>query len=809
MGKEATIDVTDASILAWIVGKKIRNEKGEVLDFSDRLFLLDILKDWGNEIVIKKCSQVGGSVIFNLKILFAALKFDWSIIYTFPSQDDAQEFVKSKTNKIISANRHVFGSLDSDSVEQKHIGNAEIFFKGLNSETSSIMTTAQLLVHDEASRSNQMAMTSMESRTKGVEKSKRYRWMFSNPTTEKDIIAEKWEESDKKEWHVTCTVCNTEQPMKWPDNIEILKKIFQCASCKAVLSDEQRRKGKWKATNPDKTISGYHISHLICPWITAEEIIKDSEKDQEYFHNFVLGESYNPGDLRIDRGTIIDNWTPRDLKTGNWFLGVDVGNIKHYALGSERGIIKVGKFTDWDVLDKLMKTYDPVLVIDAMPENTMSKHFVKNYRKAFMCYLNRDRKRESVVKWGEGEEKGIIHADRNRLMDQVIDELLNAKILYNVPSDGSFREYLDQCETLRRIKEVDSLGIERYCFVAGTKILTDHGEKNIETIKTGDRVLTRNGYKLVAHTMNREAEVVDMGVLCGTPDHPVFTNRGVKGLLSIPLFDKVYTCQPKQFSTRVLGLLDTLMQRVLQIETTFALLPCKQEKTVLRDYIKRSTRITLAIFQKGLSYITKTTIRLIIRQKTWAFCIKKNITNCTSQNTYPILHGQKEGLSRQEKRCSADSKHGKEPTKQKSSSANTARKTSPPKSRFISLVSGAEKNARPSTKEGENTVAYHVERNGTQSIIGIRYGKEKVYNLTIEDTPEYFANGVLVHNCWESTNGNDHFFFATLFYHLACLSSGNGAVFNSDKPKILPIVSTMSGFRMNIEEYLEEKYGGD
>lgn len=440
----------------------MKSESGEPLDFTDRLFLLEILRDWSNEIVIKKCSQVGGSIIITLKVFFAGLKFGWNVIYTLPSDDDANEFVKSKTNQIIQHNKHVFKDLDSDSVEYKRLGNADLFYKGLNSETSGVMTTAKMVVHDEISRSNQKAVKTMESRQKAVDSSRRFRISLSNPTVEKDRLDEEWAESDKKEWHVTCKVCSTVQPLKWPDNIDLVKKIFQCADCKAPLSREDRRTGKWIATNPGSPISGYHISHLMCPWITAEEIIKDSEGDQEYFHNFVLGEPYSPGDLNVTRSTILDAWTPRKLETNQWFLGVDVGNIKHYVLGSEKGIVKVGKFTEWAVLDDMMKMYEPVLVIDAMPDNTMSKHFIKTYRKAFMCYLNRDKDQNRVVRFGEGEEQGVIHADRNRLIDLTIDKLLTGALLLNVASDNAFREYVDQCTTLKRIKEKNNLGIERY-----------------------------------------------------------------------------------------------------------------------------------------------------------------------------------------------------------------------------------------------------------------------------------------------------------------------------------------------------------
>lgn len=203
-------------------------------------------------------------------------------------------------------------------------------------------------------------------------------------------------------------------------------------------------------------------------WITAEEIIEDSEGDQEYFYNFVLGEPYNPGDLRINRGTILDCWTPKNIETGNWYLGVDVGNEKHYVLGSEKGVIKIGKFAKWEELDDILKFYDPVFVIDAIPDNTMSKFYMENYPRGFMCYLNRDKKAKRMVRWGEKKDHGVIFADRNRLIDKVLIDIVEAKFLFNIQADRYFKDYLKHFETMRRVKEVDTLGVERFVWESTT-----------------------------------------------------------------------------------------------------------------------------------------------------------------------------------------------------------------------------------------------------------------------------------------------------------------------------------------------------
>lgn len=460
----------DASILAWVLKNKIKSEKQEELRFYDRLFLLDILTDWSPKICWKKCSQVGGSVIFNLKALFALAKFGFNIIYTMPTDGDVEDFVKTKTNPLLRANPDLFKSINSDSIYLKEIAKRFLHFKGTISKSAAISTTADLLIHDEASRSDQPTMGTYKSRTKASKY--KGRWLFSNPTTEKDTLDEDWQKSDQKEWHITCA-CGVQQQLRWPDSINIEGRYFQCVQCKKELTYDERRKGEWinkdgevwnGTLSPRYRISGWHTSHLMAPWISAAEIIEDSEADQEYFYNFVLGEPYNPGDLSVTRGTILDIWTPKDLKTKQYYLGVDVGNIKHYALGSEKGIIKVGKFTKWQDLDDMMVAYKPKLVIDAMPDNTMARYYIDTYptlaRMSF--FQQNDTNPQTIVWWGEGEKDGIVYSNRNRIIDQLINDMLNAKFLIGVPSDKELKDYVKHWETLRRIKVTNSKGIESY-----------------------------------------------------------------------------------------------------------------------------------------------------------------------------------------------------------------------------------------------------------------------------------------------------------------------------------------------------------
>lgn len=785
------------SILEWITRENIVSEKGDAFDYKDRPWLIDILCDFTPQQTCVACAQVGKSVTFSKKALFAVKYLHFNIIYTMSSDSDVSEFVNSKFNKIVQANHHEFKGMETDNVERKELNDRFIFFKGTNSKTAAISTTADLLIHDEISRSDQNAIETYKSRTKASQY--KGRWLFSNPGTERDELDLQHQKSDQKEWHITCPHCKDEHYLVFPDSINIETKSYQCRNCKESISDDVRRNGRWidrdgkvwdGTLNQNYKISGWHISHLMCPWISAEEIIEDSQGDPAYFNNFVLGKPYSPGDLSVNKTTILDLWTPKDLTTGNIYLGVDVGNIKHYVIRSEKGLLKIGRFTAWSELDDIIAFWKPKSgVIDAMPDNTASKHYVEKYPWMQMSFFKENNENpQTIVWWGDGERKGIVYSHRDRILDRMLTDMIEAKFLIGLETDNEFRLFIKHFETLRREKVVNNKGIERYCFVAGTKILTNKGLKNIEEISIEDKVLTRNGFKVVLNILERESEVIYRGILCGTADHPVFTDKGVKPLLSIPLDDRIYLCQPKQLYIRALSSLDTLIQKVLQIETILDLQARNVERKAYRDFIKRYIKIILEIFQKILLFITKTIIRLIIHQKTWSYYTERNTINITSPNTILTQNLQKKDLLNLGIRCIKDLISGKQLLKLKGFSKNILTKLGITKNGQTLCAKNVGNNAKQNIKEEESIVARNVEENGTTNTTG---KKQKVYNLTVEDTPEYFANGVLVHNCWGSTTGEDHYVFACLYAYLALQGAGSGVFYNegisSDKPSVIDI----------------------
>jgi hypothetical protein len=456
------------SILEWLTSEGIVSEKGEAFDFKDRPFLIDILTDFSPNIVCMACAQVGKSISFILKVLFAIKYLRFNVIYTFPTDSDTSEFVSSKLNKIIQANKHEFEGMDTDSIERKEINDRFLFCKGTVSKTAAISTTADLLVHDEVSRSDQLALETYRSRTKASQY--KGRWLFSNPGTERDELDLAWQKSDQKEWIITCPHCKDKHFLIWPDSLDMEKKCYICRSCKKSIDDNVRRRGDWVAQNPGSKISGYHISHLMCAWISAEELIEDSQGDPAYFNNFVLGKTYSPGDLSVSRTTILDLWTPKSLVGQYIFLGIDVGNIKHYVVRSEKGLLKIGRLRNPDEIDDLIKFWKPTAgVIDAMPDNTLAKYIVDKYPFMQMSFFMENANNpQTIVWWGEGDKKGIVYSHRDRILDRHLTDMVEARHLIGLATDAEFQLYIKHYETLRREKVVNNKGIERYIWASTT-----------------------------------------------------------------------------------------------------------------------------------------------------------------------------------------------------------------------------------------------------------------------------------------------------------------------------------------------------
>ena len=280
---------------------------------------------------------------------------------------------------------------------------------------------------------------------------------------------------------------------------------------------------------------------------------------------------------------------------------------------------------------------------------------------------------------------------------------------------------------------------DKACLILGTMILTDQGERPIEAIRPGDRVLTRVGYRRVtwAGMTGYRADIIarEFGngrTLVGTSDHPVWTEtRGWVPLAGIRDADstlniaeggeswasaRVRSDPPKQRPLPSMGSRtpegrgSAISRRTVGIGYASGTGPTSS--------IAPSGVIIGATSRPDMRSIIGTTTRLTIPSTTW---------NCSPWPSIAVgTPSSGNGTRRRPPRPIAPGS---------SSDAGLM-----PRPAIIAVGSAA----------GRSGLARSVRRLSIAPPVAGNGLALPVYDLTVEGEHEFFANGVLVHN---STQG--------------------------------------------------------
>lgn len=312
-----------------------------------------------------------------------------------------------------------------------------------------------------------------------------------------------------------------------------------------------------------------------------------------------------------------------------------------------------------------------------------------------------------------------------------------------------------------------------HCFVAGTLIDCLDGNKPIETVLVGDYVFTRYGFKKVIRTGNnvKAVETYDIWgtkVIC-TPDHRFFTENGWKEAKTLIHSDILYRsnlCLGE--SAKSLNMMDT---NIDGIQTLHCLL---KEST-----IQETGAISIEPYGKSITekyhpdviYITstKTPITMmfpicnLLQESSISRCIKTILekTDLRVRQDWPpqsgIVHPkEKNGIESTLKNVNLEN------IKEKPSSVNvvtSSLKESKEKDvlahdfvRIIVKVNTGDSLVLITRLEyvpfaSSSLSATNIQPQGfVQKNVEETSGNNVVYNLEIEEIPEFFANGYLVHN---------------------------------------------------------------
>lgn len=471
----------------WIQKYKIKNEAGIPIEFDSHYFLYDIYNDMSQFQVVLKPPQIGMTVLQIIKTLWCAMKQSWDIIYTLPTQGDVHDMAGGKINRIIAQNPVLVGWVkDHDTVEQKAVGKNIIYYRGTFSTKAAMMVTSDLNVHDEVDASDASVITQYETRLEA--KSDGRRWYFSHPSIAGFGVDIHWQMSDQKEFHITCPTCLSEQVMgigvnnDWKNNIDFINKTYVCRHCRGVLPDTAREKGEWRnkdgvpwngTIDPKYKFSGWHVSQMMCSWISAESIIdkaNDPNKDQQYFWNYVLGLPFVGSENKIDPEVVLRNVTGSvNSQEDRIVIGVDTGLPIHYTLMNKEGIFFNGKcrppderYDPYDTLEGLLNRFpNSILVADQGGDLVGIRKLQAKYNgRVFLCYYRKDRKSKEMIKWGEHQDFGIVVVDRNRMIQMIVEQFRDTGRLRLNGSQDDWKEFASHFGYIYRVAKETPFGIE-------------------------------------------------------------------------------------------------------------------------------------------------------------------------------------------------------------------------------------------------------------------------------------------------------------------------------------------------------------
>jgi phage terminase large subunit-like protein len=323
------------------------------------------------------------------------------------------------------------------------------------------------------------------------------------------------------------------------------------------------------------------------------------------------------------------------------------------------------------------------------------------------------------------------------------------------------------------------------CFVAGTKIETMNGEIPIEKIKEGDLILTRNGYrKCEKCILTNQASDVIMVVfsngetLIGTGNHPVYIkNKGFTPIDLLSVGDELLTSEELWLSQ-----LPTMGSSIEDIQNqstgrTDFIINRRGLKEIQNICIEKSGKMPIIKkFQNTIMSTIRTIIQVIMTQPTSNYCMNVNICHCTA-----APQSEKNCLEKQWPLLKNVQRLGIVLKREELGIVNKQRNAIKTENLLVKFVNIVKKNLKLWTLEKkldfavvnvgltqEETVALMTKQElvptvvknslvinmqGTDFVPVVvanlkpRSRPQPVYNLTVAEEHEYFANGVLVKNC--------------------------------------------------------------
>ena len=455
-------------------------------------YLRGIAEDESQIIVVEKAAQLGLSTLFLAELLYVCLG-GHNAGYFLDTAGRMQRMVQARLDPIIDADEELTrqvleGRMQlpglsrrrrgkiADNVRIKQIGPATAYF--LSTQVMGDVKTVDLdaIYMDEVAELDEEKSEFAQDRLLHSNL-KLQRWI-SQPDVPGMDIDDWFQRSNQQYYQLRCGRCRQwwALELSFPDCLFQVRGEWRigCPKCHVQL---HRESGEWIARHPDRPISGYHLSQLYGPRISAAEIAAAWERAQtrpsrmRRFYLSILGLPW-AGERQPITDMLLNercgDWAlapSASAVPGAAFAGIDTGDTLHLVIarfdpaGPAR-IVWLERLADWDLLARRLRDHQvEMFVCDAAPEKTKAKELCRALGGGAIVYSSGRRTAYSI----EDQETEPVHAisvDRTEMIDGVVDAITAGELWLPKPT---LEEAQVAREHLKRlVKDRDDSGNYRY-----------------------------------------------------------------------------------------------------------------------------------------------------------------------------------------------------------------------------------------------------------------------------------------------------------------------------------------------------------
>ena len=465
-----------------------------------------------------------------------------------------------------------------------------------------------------------------------------------------------------------------------------------------------------------------HISdperNKILSYEPVEKNIKSGTADDYMWKVYGLGERCAPEGLIFKNVTWIRDF-PKDIE--QIYYGIDFGYTN-----DPTALVKMGRNGNNIYVQSLH--YSPTENSGLLIE--MLKQKVPN---------------ENV--WADSADPGMIADARQAGLKVFAVKKFAGSIKYGIQLLNRFKLHFVDCPELRReqanycYKVVQGIQLNEpidkfnHCFSGDTKISTSKGLVNIDKVKVNDLVLTSRGYEKVlktfdnglkqTYTYTMQLDTIVLSLTC-TQDHKIKTQKGWRKICKLKRGDRIY------------------LHRNLTVKRT--------TNTQAKDIFQKGASecmslcgsIIKGIFLKGIISIIRIETHVIMTFQTLILSVHRYTKEWRLSADIKKIQGHLKGFMRRELK---QQRNGTNPKRGKNGTQSMEKTHGLIGHILKKYVRNVEKNIRQDIRGSLNTAI----TTARLKQIDVKESKEQqVYDLEIHKQHEYFANNILVHNCFDA-----------------------------------------------------------